>query len=65
MKGWGYSRLELEVVTVEVERKRGKRSKGADGAISSEALGCSEGREEVNCCFNKRLRISIHHPQLL
>jgi hypothetical protein len=22
----------------------------------------SEGRKGVNCCFNQRLRISIHHP---
>ena len=25
-------------------------------------MWCSEGREGVNCCFNKQLRISIHHP---
>jgi len=37
-------------------------AEGAEGGISSKALGCSEGREGVNCCFNKQLRISIHHP---
>jgi hypothetical protein len=45
-----------------VRETREEEAKKMQGGRRGETLGCSEGREEVNCCFNKRLRISIHHP---
>jgi len=49
--------------TLVLERRRAAREEEAEGAgaISNEGA-LSEGREGVNCCFNQRLQISIHHP---
>ena len=47
--------IRFETVLKRRRAVRETREEGADRAISSEALGCSERREEVNCWFNKRL----------
>ena len=48
-----------------IRETREEGAKRADGAISSEALECSERREEVGLIVvltRKGLRISIHYP---